>query len=74
MFPEFFYIIKSQIYIYHIPLLFNAHKNVIDILKSKDIFNFSVSEPIIIERIEFIIKHLSDKMIQGNFKEMYIIN
>ena len=54
------YIFKSSIYIYHVPLLFNAHKNVIEILKSKDIFNFSVSEPIIIERIEFIIKHLSD--------------
>ena len=64
----FKYIFKSQIYIYHIPLLFIAHKNTIEILKSKNIFNFSFSELIIIERIEYVIKKLSDSDYYYNSK------
>ena len=62
------YIFKSPLYIYQIPLLYNTHKNIIEILKSKEIFNFSILEPIIIERIEFIIKKLSDSDYYYNSK------
>ena len=64
----FKYIFKSQIYIYHIPLLFNSHKNTIEILRTKNIFNFSISELIKIERIEYVIKKLSDSDYYYNSK------
>ena len=62
------YILKDPLYIYHIPLLFNTHKNIIEILKSREIFDFSISEPIIIERVEYVIKKISDSGYYFNSK------
>ena len=54
------YIFKSSFYIYHIPLLFQAHKKIIEILKSKSYFSFNFSDQMVIERIEYIIRKLCD--------------
>ena len=54
------FILKSSIYIYHIPLLFQAHKKMIEIIKTKEYFNFTMTNQIIIERIEYVIKKLCD--------------
>ena len=56
----FKYILKSSFYIYHIPFLFQMHKKVIEILKFQEYITFTVSNQILIERIEYIIKRLSD--------------
>ena len=56
----FKYILKSSFYIYHIPFLFKMHKKVIEILKFQEYITFTVSNQILIERIEYIIKRLSD--------------
>ena len=54
------FILKSSIYIYHIPLLFQAHKKMVEIIKTEEYFNFTMTNQIIIERIEYVIKKLCD--------------
>jgi len=54
------YILKSSIYIYHIPWLFQTHKKIIEILKIKEYITFTITKQIFIERIEFILRKLCD--------------
>ena len=54
------FIFKSSFYIYNIPLLYEAHKKMIEILKSKKYFSLTIKNQIIIERIEYVIKQLCD--------------
>ena len=66
----FKYILKSSFYIYHIPLLYEAHIKIIDILKTNK--NISFTNQIIIERIEYIIRKLCDSDYYFNTK--YLLN
>ena len=52
------FIFKSSIYIYIIPLLFQEHNNIINLLKLKEYITFTLTNQIFIERIVFIIKKL----------------
>ena len=54
------YIFKSTLYIYHVPLLYESRKNILELIKSKKYFQFKISGQIFIERIEYIIKKLCD--------------
>ena len=54
------YILKSPFYIYKIPLLLEAHRNIIKILKLQEYIIFTVTNQIFIERIDYIIKKLCD--------------
>ena len=54
------FILKSSIYIYHIPWLFQTHKKIIEILKFKEYIRFTITKQIFIERIEFILRKLCD--------------
>ena len=56
----FKYILKSSFYIYHIPFLLQMNKKVIEILKSQEYITFTISNTILIERIEYVLKRLSD--------------
>lgn len=53
------YILKNPIYIYHIPLLFEAHKKIIEFIKAKSFISLSFENNIWKERTEFVIKTLS---------------
>ena len=63
------YIFKSPIYIYQIPLLFEAHKKIIEFIKTKDFSSLTFSSKIMIERFEFIMKKLSDL---GYYYSLYL--
>ena len=52
------FIFKSSFYIYEIPLLLQAHRQIIKILKLKEFITFTVTNEILIDRIEYIIKKL----------------
>ena len=54
------FILKSSIYIYHIPWLFQTHKKIIEIFKIKEYITFTITKQIFIERIEFILRKLCD--------------
>ena len=62
------FIFKSSFYLYHIPLLYEAHIIMIQILKSKEYFTFNVTNQIIIERIEYVIRKLCDSDYYFNSK------
>ena len=54
------FIFKSSFYIYNIPFLLQAHRQIIKILKLKEFITFTITNQIIIDRIEYIIKKLCD--------------
>ena len=54
------FIFKSSLYIYQIPLLLEAHKMIIKILKLKNYITFTLTNQIFIDRIDFIFKKLSN--------------
>ena len=56
----FKFILKSSFYIYHIPFLLQMNKKVIKILKSQEYITLTISNIILIERIEYVIKRLCD--------------
>ena len=56
----FKFILKSSFYIYHIPFLFQMHKKAIEILKNQEYITFTISNTILIERQEYVIKRLID--------------
>lgn len=54
------YFLKSSIYIYHIPLLFQAHQKIIEFIKIEDFSSITFENQSIKERFEYIIKAYSD--------------
>ena len=54
------FIFKSSFYIYKIPFLLQAHRQIIKILKLREYITFAITNQILIDRIEFIIKKLCD--------------
>ena len=54
------YILKSPIYIYQIPLLFQLHNKIIEFIKTEDFSSITFDSNNMKERFEFILKKLSD--------------
>ena len=55
------YICKSSFLIYQLPLLYNAHKKIIDILKEKNYYGITtLNQKDIINRVDYIIEKLCD--------------
>ena len=52
------YIIKNKIYIYHIPLLFNANQKIIEFIKAKEFTSMNFMNCTMKERFDFVIKQL----------------
>ena len=54
------YVFKSSLYIYHVPILFQLHNKLLEFLNLKEYFTLTISNQILIGRIEFIIRKLCD--------------
>ena len=54
------YFLKSSIYIYHIPLLYQTHQKIIEYIKIEDFSSITFESKSIKERFEYIIKAYSD--------------